>query len=166
MSFVMVPSVFSGLLVGGELNFMNAESPTVYTAFLLNTTGWCPSGHRARMFHESLAATTDMVVLPGVLGCRPLRRTVQVRLGPIPRYRGTVARWHAHLCGLATAIHETSGLKKEICYELDPTTLPRIRILQGSQIICLQVQQLWCRERDLFGRVQQNSHLCRMRHEH
>ena len=31
---------------------------------------------------------------------------------PIPRYRGTVARWHAHLCGLATATHETSGLAK------------------------------------------------------
>ncbi len=28
----------------------------------------------------------------------------------IPRYRGTVARWHARLHGLATAIHETSGL--------------------------------------------------------
>ncbi|MDH3949493.1 MAG: hypothetical protein OEV11_00525 [Deltaproteobacteria bacterium] len=35
----------------------------------------------ARIFHESLAATTDMAVLPGVLGCRYLRRTVQVRLG-------------------------------------------------------------------------------------
>jgi hypothetical protein len=35
----------------------------------------------ARIFHELLAATTDMVVLPGVLGCRSLRRTVQVRLG-------------------------------------------------------------------------------------
>ncbi|MCK5658176.1 MAG: hypothetical protein KAI21_10050 [Deltaproteobacteria bacterium] len=35
----------------------------------------------ARIFHESLAATTDMAVLPGVLGCRPLRRTVEVRLG-------------------------------------------------------------------------------------
>jgi hypothetical protein len=35
----------------------------------------------ARIFHESLAATTDMAILPGVLGCRPLRRTVQVRLG-------------------------------------------------------------------------------------
>ena len=33
------------------------------------------------MFHESLAMATDMSVLPGVLGCRPLRRTVQVRLG-------------------------------------------------------------------------------------
>jgi hypothetical protein len=30
----------------------------------------------------------NMAVLPGVLGCRPLRRTVQVRK-PIPRYRGT-----------------------------------------------------------------------------
>jgi hypothetical protein len=40
-----------------------------------------------------------------------LRRTVQVRLGPIPRYRGTVARWHAHLPGLATAIHQISGLR-------------------------------------------------------
>ena len=35
----------------------------------------------ARIFHESPAATTDMAVLPGVLGCRTLRRTAQVRLG-------------------------------------------------------------------------------------
>ena len=35
----------------------------------------------ARIFHELLAATTDMAVPPGVLGFRPLRRTVQVRLG-------------------------------------------------------------------------------------
>ncbi|MGB6281525.1 MAG: hypothetical protein WBG91_15030, partial [Syntrophobacteria bacterium] len=34
----------------------------------------------ARIFHELLAASTDMDVLPGVLGCRSLRRTVQVRL--------------------------------------------------------------------------------------
>ena len=45
-----------------------------------------PGGERevaglARIFHESLAATTDLAVLPGVLGCRTLRRTVQVRLG-------------------------------------------------------------------------------------
>jgi hypothetical protein len=33
------------------------------------------------MFYESLAATTDMAVLPGVLGCRLLRCTFQVRLG-------------------------------------------------------------------------------------
>ncbi len=31
---------------------------------------------------------------------------------PIPRYRGTVARWHAHLRDLATAIHDISGLVK------------------------------------------------------
>jgi hypothetical protein len=38
----------------------------------------------ARIFHEfrlRRTATTGMAVLPGVLGCRPLRRTVQVRLG-------------------------------------------------------------------------------------
>ena len=40
--------------------------------------------HLTRIFHESLAATTDMAVLPGVLGCRTLRRTVQVRLGTNP----------------------------------------------------------------------------------
>jgi integrase len=34
-----------------------------------------------RMLHESLTATTDMAVLPAVLGCRSLRRTIQVRLG-------------------------------------------------------------------------------------
>jgi hypothetical protein len=39
------------------------------------------SGDLARIFHESLAATTDVAVLPGVLGCRHLRRTVKVRLG-------------------------------------------------------------------------------------
>ncbi|MCG6946005.1 MAG: hypothetical protein LJE87_11760 [Deltaproteobacteria bacterium] len=32
------------------------------------------------MFHEAPAATADMGVLPGVLGCCTLRRTVQVRL--------------------------------------------------------------------------------------
>ena len=35
----------------------------------------------ARIFYELLAATTDMAILPGVLGYRYLRRTVQVRLG-------------------------------------------------------------------------------------
>jgi hypothetical protein len=37
--------------------------------------------HLAWMFDESLTKTTDMAVLPCVLGCRPLRRTIQVRLG-------------------------------------------------------------------------------------
>ena len=35
----------------------------------------------ARISHESLAATAEMAVLPGVLGCRPLQRTVEVHLG-------------------------------------------------------------------------------------
>jgi hypothetical protein len=82
----------------------------------------------ARIFHELLAATTDMAVLPGVLGCRPLRRTVQVRLGTnpaIPRDElpgGTpilfalaalrsVPQAGSQLRGLATAVHEISGLK-------------------------------------------------------
>jgi len=33
-----------------------------------------------------VTATTDMAVLPDVLGCRPLRRTVQVRLGTNPAF--------------------------------------------------------------------------------
>ena len=39
------------------------------------------SAYLAWIFHESPAVTTDMDVLPGVLECRTLRRTVQVRLG-------------------------------------------------------------------------------------
>ena len=79
-----------------------------------------PAAGLARMFHELLAATADMAVLPGVLGCRTLRRTVQVRLGSnpaVPRdeFPGTRRKrlrcaWYVHLHGLATAIHETSGL--------------------------------------------------------
>jgi hypothetical protein len=57
-----------------------------------------------------------MAVLPGVLGCRLLRRTVQVRLGTNPLHAAqapalrAAARWHVHLHGLATAMHELSGL--------------------------------------------------------
>ena len=47
-----------------------------------------------------VTAAADMAVLPGVLWCRLLRRTVQVRK-PIPRYRGTVTRWPARLALLA-----------------------------------------------------------------
>ena len=36
------------------------------------------------MFHALPAATVDIIVLPGVLGCRILRRTVIVRLGSNP----------------------------------------------------------------------------------
>ena len=74
----------------------------------------------ARRFHESPAATEDMTVLPGVLGCSfdrlrtgsPCDVPLRYASEPIPRYRGTVARWHAHLRGLATAIHDISGLAK------------------------------------------------------
>jgi len=71
------------------------------------------------MFHESHAATADMSVLPSVLGCRTLRRTVQVCLIwshtlwlPGTRRKRLRCAWHAHLHGLATAIHETSGLER------------------------------------------------------
>ena len=53
-----------------------------------------------------------MIVLPGVLGC----------WGPATYRSGTpriqppaVARWHAHLHGLATSIRETSGLARLPC---------------------------------------------------
>ncbi len=52
-------------------------------------------GPLARMFHEALAATLDMAVLPGVFGCRYLRRTGQVCLGTnpaVPRDGCQVAR--------------------------------------------------------------------------
>ena len=75
------------------------------------------------MFHESLAPTADMAVLPGVLGCRTLRRTVQVRLGfeSLRLPSGTlilfalaalrsVPQAGSQFRGLATAIHEIFGL--------------------------------------------------------
>jgi hypothetical protein len=62
----------------------------------------------------SYDATTDVAVLPGVLGCLSLRRTVQVRK-PIPRYRGTVTRLHAHLCGPPKVL---SDLKDEKLFHL------------------------------------------------
>jgi len=57
-----------------------------------------------------------MAMLPGVLGRRPLRRTDQVRLGastlwlPGTRRKRLRCAWHAHLRGLATVVHEISGL--------------------------------------------------------
>jgi hypothetical protein len=64
-----------------------------------------------------------MAVLPGFLGCRPLRRTVQVRLGtntlrlpggtPILFALATlrsVPQAGSQFRGLVTAIHEISGL--------------------------------------------------------
>ena len=93
-----------------------------------------------RIFHESLAATTDMAVLPGVLGCSfgfaqdrlTLGRTFQVRLGTnpavprdgcpargasacaalrsVPHRKRHLRQAGSHLRGLATAIHEIPGL--------------------------------------------------------
>jgi hypothetical protein len=73
-------------------------------------------GLLARIFHESPAAAADLVVLPGVLGCRTMRRTNQVRLRsntlwlPGTRRKRLRCAWPTHLHGLATAIHEISGL--------------------------------------------------------
>ncbi len=64
-----------------------------------------------------VTAAADMSVLPSVLGCRTLRRTVQVRLGsnllrlPGTRRKRLRCAWHTLIHGLGTAIHETSGLK-------------------------------------------------------
>ena len=61
-----------------------------------------------------------MRVLPGVLGYRTLRRTVQVRLGSDPlRLPGTRRKrlrcaWHTLLHCLATSIREISGLARII----------------------------------------------------
>jgi len=59
---------------------------------------------------HGVTATTDMAVLPRVLNCRPCDVPFRYASEPIPRCRGTVARLHAHPRGLATAIHEISGL--------------------------------------------------------
>jgi hypothetical protein len=60
-----------------------------------------------------------MGILPGVLGFRTLRRTVQVRLGcktlrlPGTRRQRLRCAWHANLHGLVTPIHEMSGLETQ-----------------------------------------------------
>jgi len=81
----------------------------------------------ARRFHESPAATTDMAVLPGVLGCSfdRLRTSSSCdvpfgyaseptpcgcQVARPPRLARMAGR-HAHLRRLATVIHEISGLK-------------------------------------------------------
>ena len=48
--------------------------------YLLRPRNWEPACGTER----SAASANYMAVLPGVLGCRPLRRTVQVRLGTNP----------------------------------------------------------------------------------
>ena len=65
----------------------------------------------ARIFHESLAATTDMAALPGVRGCSfdrlrtggPCDVPFRYASEPIPQYRGTVARHAAQAPALRVA---------------------------------------------------------------
>ncbi len=54
----------------GEVSLYRARNQTIEA-----------SSDLARIFHESLTATTNMGILPAVLGCWSLRRTIQVRLG-------------------------------------------------------------------------------------
>jgi hypothetical protein len=70
--------------VEGEALRQRLISRTGAGGRLVEPRGEKEEGALARIFHESLAATTDLAVLPGVLGCWPLRRTVQVRLGTNP----------------------------------------------------------------------------------
>jgi hypothetical protein len=58
------------------------------------------------MFRESLAATMDRPSFLASSGAGPCDVPFRYASDPNP----AVARWHAHLRGLATAIHETSGL--------------------------------------------------------
>ena len=48
---------------------------------MLDTPSTEEAKHLARIFHEWLTTTTDLAVLPSVLECWLLRRTIQVRLG-------------------------------------------------------------------------------------
>jgi len=93
-----VTEIFSGKLL-----------ETIRLTVILKICYFWPQIPLARIFHELPAATEDMTVLPGVLRCWTLRRTVQVRLGIQPP---AVAQWHSHLHGLATAIPETPGLAR------------------------------------------------------
>ena len=61
-----------------------------------------------RMFHESLTTTTDMAVLP----VRPRLSAPATYHSGTPRDQHPAgARWHGHLGGLVTPIHETSGFR-------------------------------------------------------
>jgi hypothetical protein len=51
-----------------------AWAARIFSVIVIPMIATFVAGHLARIFHESLAATTDMAVLPGVLG-------FQVRLG-------------------------------------------------------------------------------------
>jgi hypothetical protein len=76
-----------------------------------------------------------MAVLPGVLGYRTLRRTVQVRLEtntlrlPGTRRKRLRCAWHTLLHVLATKIRETSGLAL-VCNQLPVSCLCSLTYLR------------------------------------
>ena len=88
---------------------MSSQEETIRLTVIRKVCYFWPQIPLARIFQELPAATEEMAVLPGVLGCRTLRRTLQVRLWIQPP---AVAQWHGHLHGLATAISETPGLAR------------------------------------------------------
>ena len=82
--FVFIPMAFNSNGIDETSNetslvIVNSETGKLYTVD--PNTGDAVEIDLARIFHEWLAATADMTVLPGVLARRTLRRTVQVRLG-------------------------------------------------------------------------------------
>ena len=58
-----------------------AKVSAIFAAVKLQHSQFLHRMSLARIFHELPAATTDVGVLPGVLVCRSLQRTVEVRLG-------------------------------------------------------------------------------------
>ena len=72
-----------------------AKVSAIFAAVKLQHSQFLHRMSLARIFHELPAATTDVGVLPGVLVCRSLQRTVEVRLGTnpaVPRDGCQVAR--------------------------------------------------------------------------
>jgi hypothetical protein len=94
------------------------------------------------MFHEFSTTTTDMAVLQCVLGCRPLRHTIQVRFGTNPAVSrvprdcpvarpprlACMAGRHAHVRALITPIHQTSGLENSGLWS------PRLATADADQV--------------------------------
>jgi hypothetical protein len=98
-----------------------------------------------------------MAVLPGVLGCSfdegtcPERseggqaHPATYRSGAPRAQHPAVARWHAHLHGLATAIHELSGLAYTINWTFTlsrKTAVPPLG--QPGSYICMGENEIIC----------------------
>ena len=74
---------------------------TCYDRETGNPLAGLSGAERARIIWPSFRASS---------GVEPCDVPFRYASDSIPRYRGMVARWHAHLHDLATAIHEISGL--------------------------------------------------------